>query len=371
MADPATPPQDEEREAELTLIHTHKWGTGFFLILFAGGAFALIRQFEIELPQQAHWLVVFVLFLAGLILVGYRSGVTLDREDKLAVSWRSLFGLRMVSDEINTAEACNVLLSVDSETRRDENETEHVRIYTIAIEGEGATIELDELEDAYREAQQSSERFARFLWVPIVDSTSGERVQRDPESIDESLRDRLRRTQEFPESMPASKAFEVSQPDDTTTRFEVPGRMGFFRGLKHLFFLAFGGAAGGFAGNLFLNETHEILKPIWLGLTVVAGLLLLWTLIQILKDLTTREILTLTPETFSLTTRWALWKSTDHMPMNDLEELMVNTERGERLREFAGLRARSDDEVLDFGEYLDIEEREQLRDALFHVIATL
>ncbi|HPE07663.1 MAG TPA: hypothetical protein PLW50_08080, partial [Smithellaceae bacterium] len=64
----------------------------------------------------------------------------------------------------------------------------------------------------FTEARQWAEELSRFLRKPLVDSSTGESVTRDPEHLDESYRDRVRRTGE---------AVSVLPPEPSTMRSRV------------------------------------------------------------------------------------------------------------------------------------------------------
>ncbi len=69
--------------------------------------------------------------------------------------------------------------------------------WPVKLSGEGIAKPIAVVQPVnFAEARQVAEELSRFLRKPLVDSSTGERVTRDPEHLDESYRDRMRRTGE-------------------------------------------------------------------------------------------------------------------------------------------------------------------------------
>ncbi len=77
----------------------------------------------------------------------------------------------------------------------------------------------------YQEARSTGEFLARFLQRSLEDISTGKRVVRDPEHLDESLRERVRRTQEDVRSLPPPPLEMRSKIEQTGegVEIEIPG----------------------------------------------------------------------------------------------------------------------------------------------------
>jgi len=118
-------------------------------------------------------------------------------------SWWGALGLRKKTerplDDFNR-------VTINKEVRRSKNST--YTVYPVRLSGEGKPINIEEPRD-YKSARATAEELAKFVGKGILDTSSGEAVERDLESLDESLRDRARRTGEtieVPEMPPNMKS---------------------------------------------------------------------------------------------------------------------------------------------------------------------
>ena len=132
-----------------------------------------------------------------------RGGVTIDTANKAVTSWWGALGLRKKTerplDDFNR-------VTINKEVRRSKNST--YTVYPVRLSGEGKPINIEEPRD-YKSARATAEELAKFVGKGILDTSSGEAVERDLESLDESLRDRARRTGEtieVPEMPPNMKS---------------------------------------------------------------------------------------------------------------------------------------------------------------------
>ncbi len=176
---------------------------GGFLMLF-GLPFLLAGLFIITTPLElfplggddAPWYfvvpfgAVFTLIGAGLMFG--RRGVIIDRRQKTVTTWYGIFvPMKQTQHYIDTYRQ----LTVTREIRRGDKSS--YTVYPIRLKGGPVSeeVNLGEPRD-YHEARYSAESIARFLKMPIADSSSGEKVIRDADKLDESIRERARRTGE-------------------------------------------------------------------------------------------------------------------------------------------------------------------------------
>ena len=116
---------------------------------------------------------------------------------------------------------------------------------------------------SFAEARQVAEELSRFLRKPLVDSSTGERVTRDPEHLDESYRDRVRRTGEAVAVVPPEPPGMRSRVERTGEGFilHIPGPpLSALHYLPVLFPLAFAGAVAWF----FLPAILTLPMPDWI-----------------------------------------------------------------------------------------------------------
>jgi hypothetical protein len=126
----------------------------------------------------------------GAALVFGRSGIILDRSRGRIVQWYGLLlpmkRTEYLLDSIRQVEMN--FLSGDSDS---------AATWPVKISGEGLARPISVLQPtSFTEARHLAEELARFLQKPLVDSSTGETIIRDHEHLDESYRDRVRRTSE-------------------------------------------------------------------------------------------------------------------------------------------------------------------------------
>ncbi len=163
---------------------------GLFIMLTALGGTGL----EVDEDTPALFLIIFgsVFGSVGAALMFGRSGITIDRTKMTVTKWWGLLvPMKVTVFDLNGFDR----ITVGKEVRSDSNSSKTV--FPVRLAGGRG---IDDLEyDApgdYPAARRLSEEIARFVRLDIEDSMSGLTVHRRLEELDESVRDRLRRTRE-------------------------------------------------------------------------------------------------------------------------------------------------------------------------------
>lgn len=163
--------------------------------------------------ESISWLF-FILFggvfaVVGACMVFGRSGLIIDRRRKLIIRWRGLM-LPMKREEQFLDNVKRVSLNKHS------GGGDSATSYSVKLEGDTMKA-VDVLSPTnYQEARQRAEEIARFLSRPLADSSAGVKIVREPERLDESLRERLWRMKEGTSYLPP-------RPLSMKTRIEEMG----------------------------------------------------------------------------------------------------------------------------------------------------
>lgn len=166
------------------------------LLLITGGGMTLALtldlipftfSFDPELENLAMAAGVIAIML-GLIFVGGRSGKIIDSRLQSLVSW-SGFLIPMRRKHQSLGGYSWVVLV--KEIRRGSKSS--TTTFPVRLEGDGKSALLLESGRDALEARRLAEAVAKVMRLPMTDSTSGQAVIREPDRLDESLRDRVRR----------------------------------------------------------------------------------------------------------------------------------------------------------------------------------
>jgi len=190
----------------------------FGLPFFLAGLFVMAAPFGI-LPGKWEggpppWFVAVpfggIFAAVGAAIIFGRAGVTLHTGDRTIVTWWGLLGYKKrTQHDLDAIDH----VTISREVRRSKNST--YTVYPVRLAGGKKPINLEEPRD-YKAARATAEQVAKFIEKEIVDTASGERVVRDFRSLDESLRERVRRTGE---------AIEMPEPPAAIkTRCSIEGR---------------------------------------------------------------------------------------------------------------------------------------------------
>jgi len=163
---------------------------GIFMILTAAG----VSGVPIDEDMPALFLFAFGLVFggAGAALMFGRSGITIDRTSMQVTKWWG-FMVPMKTTRYDLTRFDRV--TVGKEVRSDSNSSKMV--FPVRLAGSAG---IDDLEyDApvdYPAARRLSEDLARYTGLDIEDSMSGRKVMRQVGDLDETVRQRHRRTRE-------------------------------------------------------------------------------------------------------------------------------------------------------------------------------
>ena len=205
--------------------------SGHVGLFFFGLPFFLAGLFVMSLPlglvpvegDSGPWYVVVpfgsIFAMVGLGLMAGRRGIIIDRQRHRVVRWYGLL-LPMVRRE-NLLGLCD-RLALTREVRKSDKSTRIV--YPVRLEGNAQekAIHIHEPLD-YQEARRTAESLAAFLRLPLVDLSSGKEVVREPDRLDESIRERVRRTgEEIPDAVAPPQMRSTLQEESGTLHIRIP-----------------------------------------------------------------------------------------------------------------------------------------------------
>ena len=190
----------------------------------------------------------------GAALVFGRSGVIVDRRMGKVVKWWGLL-VPMKRTEYSLGLFQRVSLS------RQAGDSDSPDTYPVRLEdGEGQKMVAILQPTDYLEARRAAEELAKLVSKPLEDTSSGEKIVREADRIDESLREKVKRTREDVGSLPPA-------PPDMRTKIEQTGdgvilditapEGGILRYLPFVFALGF----AAFIANVFIRGLLELPGP--------------------------------------------------------------------------------------------------------------
>jgi hypothetical protein len=279
------------------------------------------------------WMPLFFLIFGGIFtivgagLVFGRSGIILDRGKGRITQWYGLLvPMKRIEYMLDAIRQVEMNFSA--------GDSDSAATWPVCLSGEGIVKPIAVVQPVnFAEARQVAEELSRFLRKPLVDSSTGERVTRDPDHLDESYRDRARRTGEaavvVPPEPPGMRA-RVERTGDGYV-FHIPGSP--LSGLHYipvLFPLAFAGAVAWF----FLPALLTLPMPDWIryfflgfiGLFFIAGPVVS-TLLNVLRLKNQFERITVTKAFLRVETLKKGKRSTVEIPVDELEDLVAPTVR--------------------------------------------
>jgi hypothetical protein len=158
------------------------------------------------LPSRVAAVIFGIIFTAvGGVLIFGRQGLIIDRLQNRVVQWQGL-----VVPLRRTVHPLDRFGGVRLDCLRGDKTT----TYPVRLKGESPAGDiLIEQPADYPRARQTAEDLARFIRKPLEDLSSGKPVIRDPDHLDESLRERVRR-------LGKDKGFFPPQPVSMRTRIE-------------------------------------------------------------------------------------------------------------------------------------------------------
>lgn len=182
--------------------------TGIFIMQSPLGIIPL--KGSAETPSSIFIVLFGVVFATvGALLVFGRSGIILDRGRGRIVQWYGLL-VPMKREEC----LLDAVDQVEMDFSRGDGDSPAT--WPVRLSGQSIAKPLSVLQPtSFAEARQSAEELSRFLQKPLVDSSTGEVITRDPDHLNESYRNRVRRTGEAIRFLPPEPANPRSRMEQT------------------------------------------------------------------------------------------------------------------------------------------------------------
>ena len=280
-------------------------------------------------PLPSVFVVLFgsVFAAVGAGLVFGRSGIILDRARGRITQW---YGLLVPMKR--TEYLLDAIRQVEMDFSRGDSDS--AATWPVKLSGEGIVKPIAVIQPmSFAEARQVAEELSRFLRKPLVDSSTGERVTRDPEHLDESYRDRVRRTGEAVAVVPPEPPGMRSRVERTGEGFilHIPGPpMSALHYLPVLFPLAFAGAVAWFFLPAILTlPMPDFIRYVFLGfigLFFIAGPVVS-ALLNVLRLKNQFERITVTKAFLRVEALKQGKRTTLEIPVDELEDLVAPTTR--------------------------------------------
>jgi hypothetical protein len=307
-----------------------------------GMPFLLAGLFVMQIPlgiipvtydRSNAWMPLFFLIFGGVFttvgagLVFGRSGIIIDRTRGRIVQWWGLL-VPMKRTETMLDGISHV------EMNFSEGDSDTTDSWPVRLSGEGIPKSIDVAHPlSFTEARRVAEELSRFLRKPLADSSTGERVTRDPDHLDESYRDRARRTGEAAAVVPPEPPGMRTRVERTGEGyvFHIPGPpLSGLHYLPVLFPLAFAGAVAWF----FLPALLTLPMPDWIryfflgfiGLFFIAGPVVS-ALLSVLRLKNQFERITVTKAFLRVEALKQGKRSAVEIPVDELEDLVAPTTR--------------------------------------------
>jgi hypothetical protein len=278
-------------------------------------------------PLPSVFVVLFgsVFAAVGAGLVFGRSGIVLDRGMGRVIQWWGL--LVPMKRRVYMMDA---IRQVEMDFSRGDSDS--AATWPVKLSGEGIPKPIAVVQPVnFTEARQVAEELSRFLRKPLVDSSTGERVTRDPEHLDEPYRDRLRRTGEAAAVVPPEPPGMRSRVERTGEGviLHIPGPpMSVLNYLPVLFPLVFAGAVAWFFLPAFLTlPMPDFIRYVFLGfigLFFIAGPVVS-TLLNVLRLKNQFERVTVTKAFLRVEALKQGKQTTVEIPVDELEDLVAPT----------------------------------------------
>ena len=263
----------------------------------------------------------------GSALVFGRSGIILDRGRGRIVQWWGLLVPMKRAEHMLDA-----IRQVEMDFSRGDKDSADTWPVKLSGEGIPKPITIAQPVD-FAEARQVAEELARFLLKPLVDSSTGERVIRDPEHLDESWRDRVRRTQEAAAPVPPEPPGMRTRVERTGDGyvFHIPGPpLSARHYIPVLFPIAFAGAvAWFFLPALLTFPMPDFIRYVFLGLIgliFIAGPIVS-ALLNLLRLKNQFERVTVTKAFLRVEALKQGRQTAAEIPVDELEDLVAPTIR--------------------------------------------
>lgn len=307
----------------------------FGLPFLLAGLFVLqtpLGIIPVEYDRSNPWMPLFFILFGGVFtavgagLVFGRSGIVIDRGMGRIVQWWGFIAPMKRKEYMLDA-----IRQVEMNFNRGDSDS--AATWPIRLSGEGLPkpIDLTQPTDFFQ-ARHFAEELSRFLRKPLVDSSTGERVTRDPDHLDESLKERIRRLGENPALMPEPPGMR-SRVERTGGGyvFHIPGPPIFwFHYIPALFAVVFAGTvAFFFLPALLIFSMPDFVRYLLLGFI---GLFFIATpvvsaLLRVLKLKNQFERITITKAFLRVEALKQGKRYTVEIPVDELEDLVTPSTR--------------------------------------------
>jgi len=280
-------------------------------------------------PMFSVFLVLFgfVFTAIGTGLVFGRSGIIMDRVRGRVTRW---YGLIVPMKRVEYM--LDNVRQVEMDFSRGDSDSADT--WPVKLSGEGIPKPVAVVQPVnFVEARQVAEELSRFLRKPLVDSSTGERLTRDPDHLDESYRDRARRTGEATAAMPSMPSGMRSRVERTGEGYvvHIPGPLlNWFHYLPVLFPLVFAAIVAWFFLPAILTlPMPDLMRYFFLGfigLFFIAGPVVS-ALLNVLRLKNQFERVTVTKAFLRVETLKRGKQSNVEIPVGELEDLVAPISR--------------------------------------------
>ena len=364
------------------------FGLPFFLV----GLAVMFSPFVAKAGKAPPWFIAVgfggVFAAVGLAFIGGRSGVRLDARRRTVRRWWSCLCVGG-SKEIEVLDTFRVRMS--REVRRSKNST--YTVYPVRLVGGEKDVDLETC-GVPGKARATAEQVCKLLGLDMEDTTSGAAVIRERDTLDDSLRDRARRTGATIEvsDMPPGSGIRLQQEGgDLVIELPRPG-------VRATHKLALGGilVLSLILGLAFLSIARDPKTPSEVRIVMIcilgAVLLLPITagLAYVLKKAKSHATIRVSKDRLCVESCGVFGSRVAEIPADELEELVLpesvegeierkldSGEIPEQARKlvmlFAGfkaqpIRAVSDNATIEFGRDISYEERVWLHSLIMRVM---
>jgi hypothetical protein len=259
--------------------------------------------------------------LVGLGFMLGRGGVIVDLRRGLVIKWWGLLApIKRTEFPLDGFKSVTLKKEVRGSGKSQRT------VYAARMEGDAGLVELDAPQQ-YEQGRLEAEELAKFLNLPMTDYTSGVPLTREPDKLDESVRERARRTGEAAPLPPPPMTMKTKVIDmGDTVQLEVPPP-GF--GLQHLLQLLI--------PAIFVTIVLTVFIPAYLGgtkdgqpnyvLILIISLCIIFPilipLLSLLDSLRRRILVTASTIGLKFEQRGLIGTKTVEIPGEQLEELTL------------------------------------------------
>jgi hypothetical protein len=340
-----------------------RWGGGWeslFGVPILVAAYFVVAYFV----QIGGFFIILALFfgimlvaLGGKILLG-RAGWEIDANSRTYRRWSGLLPLTKETtgslDEFDK-------VAVDREVRtwRSRGRRVTCTVYPIRLVGRMKRLDIEEFR--YRaEARGEATQMAKALGLPLADRTGSEEIVCEAAHLDESLRQRRRRTGEGPGDIPEKfrgMKTELRREGDQMV-LEIPPE-GLISNALGCFLVALLCSAAWCLLFYFDYVCVLALLPLGLGVGVLV------------RAIRRRYTVRVSPDRLHVTTRGVFFCRTTEIPADELVELRITTAEDDQDAWCeTQIVARSGRTAAKFGAHLSPEEKQWIKTVLEHVLTT-